>query len=365
MVFSSFEIYKYSIPIEPFTIATGTMNYAQNIFVRAHTDAGITGVGECSAFPMIVGETQGTCFEMARDFAGIWKGKEADNIDDRMNELHLYAAGNYTAKSAFDMVLYDIAAKKAGLPLYKFLGGKKKVITSDLTIGIDTPEVMAQKALAYISQGVSMIKIKLGKKPEEDIERVWQIRKVIGRETELRVDANQGWNYEEALFALQALGEFNIRFCEQPMRKWNDELLPELCRRSPVPVMADESVYTHHDADRILRNKAAEYINIKFAKSGGIQEAMRIIETARQYGVKCMIGSMLESRLALTANVHFAMAFDDIVFYDLDTCLLGQLEDPVIGGVVYRGMDLHIEDVPGIGAEVDQSYLERCVQVII
>src|SRR5277367_3997127 len=101
------EIYKFSIPMHPFTIATGTMEYAQNIFIRVHTDAGIYGVGECSAFPMIVGETQATCFEMAKDFAAIWKGKDAAQIEERMNELHAATAFNSTIKSAFDMALYD------------------------------------------------------------------------------------------------------------------------------------------------------------------------------------------------------------------------------------------------------------------
>ncbi|KAA8485855.1 o-succinylbenzoate synthase [Arcticibacter tournemirensis] len=365
MIFTSFEIYKYSIPIEPFVIATGTMYYAQNVFVRAHTDAGITGVGECSAFPMIVGETQATCFEMAKDFAAIWKGKDATDIEARLNELDLYAAGNYTAKSAFDMLLYDLAAKKAGMPLCQFLGGRKRTITTDLTIGIDTPEAMAAKALEYTGRGVAIIKVKLGKQPIEDIERVKQIRRAVGPQTELRADANQGWTFDEAVYALKALAEYDVRFCEQPMRKWDDQLLPELGRISPVPIMADESVYTHHDAKRIIENKAASYINIKFAKSGGIREAIKINEVAEINGVQCMIGSMLESRLALTANVHFAMAHKNVVFFDLDTCLLGQLEDPVLGGVEYAGMDLHVTDAPGIGADVDQSYLDKCVAVII
>src|ERR1700748_2744397 len=102
MTIDRIEIYKYSIPMVPFTIATGTMHYAQNIFIRIYTAGGITGVGECSAFPMIVGETQATCFEMAKDFAAIWKGKSALDIEARMDELHLFTAGNYTAKSAFD-----------------------------------------------------------------------------------------------------------------------------------------------------------------------------------------------------------------------------------------------------------------------
>jgi o-succinylbenzoate synthase len=365
MIFSSFEIYKYSIPIEPFTIATGTMHYAQNVFIRAHTDSGLTGVGECSAFPMIVGETQATCYEMAKDFAALWKGKDPSDIATRMNELHLYTAGNYTIKSAFDLELYDIAAKQAGKPLYKFLGGNKRTITSDLTIGIDTAEAMAKKALEYKANGVTVIKVKLGKKPEDDILRIKKIREAVGSKMDLRIDANQGWSFDDALSTLKILGEYNIQFCEQPMRTWNDEFLPELCKQSPIPVMADESVYTHRDAERIIRNNAASYINIKFAKSGGIYEASLINKVAENKGINCMIGSMLESRLALTANVHFAMANQNIIFYDLDTCLLGQLADPVIGGARYDGMNLVLTDEPGIGADVDQSYLDKCEHIII
>src|ERR1700753_918842 len=119
------DIYRFSIPMHPFTIATGTMHYAQNILIRVHTDAGMYGVGECSAFPMIVGETQATCFEMAKDFAAVWKGKDAGDLPARMNDLHAVTAFNSTIKSAFDMALFDLAAKQANLPLYAYLGGKK------------------------------------------------------------------------------------------------------------------------------------------------------------------------------------------------------------------------------------------------
>lgn len=341
----------------PFTIATGTMHTAQNLFIRIHTSEGVTGVGECSAFPMIAGETQATCFEMARDFAGLWKNKPALAIQDRMQELDLFTAGNYTAKSAFDLALHDIAAKVAGQPLYRFLGGKQKSIESDLTIGIDTPEKMAEQAVAFKAKGVNIIKVKLGKDPIVDVERIRQIRESIGGTIRLRIDANQGWSYEEAFQTLTALARYDIEFCEQPMRKWNDERLPELCRLSPIPLMADESVFTHHDADRLIRNKACHYINIKFAKSGGIQEARRINQVAENNSIACMLGGMLESRLALSAKVHFAMAHDNIRFYDLDTCLLGHLTDPVIGGVSYQGMHLVLPESPGIGADVDETYL--------
>src|SRR5437868_12278773 len=109
-------IYKLSIPMHPFTIATGTMDFAQNTLVRIVTNEGIEGWGECSAFPMIVGETQNTCYEMAKAFAALWKGKEAIPIEERMNELHAFTAFNSTIKSAFEMALFDLAAKDAKLP---------------------------------------------------------------------------------------------------------------------------------------------------------------------------------------------------------------------------------------------------------
>lgn len=349
----------------PFTIATGTMDHAQNLFIRIHTSEGITGVGECSAFPMIVGETQATCFEMAKDFARLWKNKSASDIDARLQELDLFTAGNYTAKSAFDLALYDIAAKKANQPLYQYLGGERKPIESDLTIGIDTPEKMAQTAKEFVAKAVNIIKVKLGKNPADDIERIRQIREAIGYNTQLRIDANQGWSYEDAVTALTALGPYDIQFCEQPMRRWNDELLPALCKLSPIPVMADESVFTHHDAERIIRNKACASINIKFAKSGGIHEALKINDVAEKNQIPCMMGGMLESRVALTAKVHFAMAKNNVKFYDLDTCLIGHIEDPVTGGVTYQGMQLQLSDAPGIGADVDPAYLKKLEQVII
>ena len=356
----------------PFAIATGTMSCAQNIFIRIHTDEGITGVGECSAFPVITGETQATCFEVAKDFAAIWKGKYPLNIEERLNELHECIYGNYTIKSAFDMALYDIAAKRANQPLYKFLGGNlpagqvnKKIIESDLTIGIGTPGTMAATAVEFKQKGVKIIKVKLGKKPDEDVERIKRIRAAVGDEIILRVDANQGWSYEDAEFVLQNIQSYNIQFCEQPMRKYHDDLLLQLRMQTIIPIMADESVFTHYDAERIIKNNATDYINIKFAKSGGINEALRINTVAAKNSIACMMGGMLESRLALTAKVHFALANDNIKFYDLDTCLLGHLEDPVTGGATFKGMNLEIGDSIGIGADVDDAFLKKLEKVVV
>ena len=354
------EIYRFSIPMEPFTIATGTMDFAQNVLIKIFTDEGIHGTGECSAFPMIVGETQDTCLAMAKDFAQILKGKDPLDIPARMNDLLGYAAHNPTIKSAFDIALFDIAAKEANQPLYEFLGGHKRTIETDMTLGIDTAENMAAKALVHQQNGCTIIKIKLGKAVHDDIERVAAIRKAVGDDMILRLDANQGWSFDDALFALTELAQYNIEFCEQPMRTWYDDKLPELQLNSPIKLMADESCYNHHDARKLINSQATTYLNIKFSKSGGILEAQKIHEVALQKGMKCMIGSMLESRLALTANLHFALASPNVVFFDLDTCLLGHLVDPIIGGLTYEGFMLEVPDAPGIGAEVDEEFLATC-----
>lgn len=309
---------------------------------------------------MIVGETQETCLVMAKDFASIWKGKNPLDIPERMNDLLAYADHNNTIKSAFDMALFDIAAKHAHLPLYQFLGGKKRLIETDMTVGIDTPENMAKAALKYKNQGCTMIKVKLGKGVKDDIARVQHIRQAVGPQVKIRLDANQGWRFDEAIQALNEMAHYDIEFCEQPMRTWYDDLLPELHQQSPIKLMADESCYNHHDARKLISSKSTEYLNIKFSKSGGILEAKKIHEIAKQNDVKCMIGSMLESRIALSANLHFALASDNIVFFDLDTALLGHLVDPAVGGLSYDGYFLSVSDDVGIGAAADESFLKTC-----
>jgi L-alanine-DL-glutamate epimerase-like enolase superfamily enzyme len=366
MNITSTEIYKYSIPMVPFTIATGTMHFAQNIFIRIHTDSDITGVGECSAFPMITGETQATCFEMAKDFALLWKNRNALDIKQRMSELHAFTAYNNTVKSAFDMALYDIAAQQSKLPLYKFLGGDgRKELKTDVTVGINAPQQMAEQAKSFVEQGVEILKIKVGKHAEHDIEAIRLITESVGHEIILRIDANQGWSYDDAVHILTAFKNYNIEFCEQPMRKHNDHLLSSLKKISPVKIMADESVFDHYDAMRLLEADACDYVNIKFAKSSGILEAQKINAVCAEKNIPCMMGGMLESRVALTAFAHFATAFDNVQFYDMDTCMLGHKVDPVTGGATYNNFCVELPGAVGIGADVQEEFLEKLDKTIV
>lgn len=366
MQITHIDIYRFSIAMEPFTIATGTMDYAQNVFIRVHTDAGFYGVGECSAFPMIVGETQETCLAMAREFAALWKDKNPLQIAERLQQLHSFTAGNTTIKSAFDMALYDIAAKNAKLPLYQFLGGQVRQVETDITIGIDTPEKMAQKAIEFKQSGATILKVKLGKDARQDVERIKLIRQAVGPSMRIRIDANQGWDFGDAVFALQSMFHYDVEFCEQPMRTWYNDLLPQLVQLSQIPVMADESVYNHHDARQQINSRSCTYINIKFSKSGGIYEALQINELGAQHGVPCMMGGMLESRIAATAQLHFVYANPNVKFFDMDTCMLGHLKDPCVGGLKYDGYHITMpKNVIGIGADADKAFLENCEHWVI
>ncbi|UAY56681.1 mandelate racemase/muconate lactonizing enzyme family protein [Arachidicoccus terrestris] len=357
------EIYQFSIPMVPFAIATGTMDYAQNVLIRLHTDEGIIGTGECSAFPMIVGETQQTCIAVAKDFATLIKGKNPLNIEVRLAEFDSYIAGNTTVKSAFDMALYDIAAQDAVLPLYAYLGGDKKEIITDITVGIDTPEQMAALAFKFKENGASTIKVKVGKEPRTDILRIKAIRAAVGPDLKIRLDANQGWRLEEAIEALAGMRDLDIEFCEQPMRSYDDDKIAALKSQIKIPLMADESCYHPRD---VAKNVLAgfDYINIKLAKAGGIFNALRLDRNAADVGVPCMMGGMLESRMALTAMAHLVLAAGNIRFIDMDTCLLGHTEDPVTRGVEINQYRLRLPspDLPGIGAEIDPSFLSKCAR---
>lgn len=365
MLITHIEIFRFSIKMEPFAIATGIMDYAQNTLIRVHTDVGLAGYGECSAFPMIVGETQNTCLILAQDFARLWKGKNALELATRMSELDAFIAGNTTIKSAFDMALYDLAAKNENKPLYEYLQGEIRAIETDITVGIDTANTMANKALAFKKKGASILKVKLGKTPQEDIERIKKIRAVIGSDMLIRIDANQGWDYDGAVTVLQALADMNVQFCEQPMCTYNDYLLPSLREKISINIMADESCYSHFDAQRLIRDNACDSINIKLSKSGGIREALKIHEEAFRNNVPCMIGGMLESRMALSANVHFAYACKGIKYFDMDTCMIGHLEDPIQGGVIFNGYHISLPDSIGIGADVEETFLENCERWVV
>ncbi len=360
------EVFAYTIPAKPTSISLGTIEAAENFLVRIHTKEGLTGWGEGAPFPMIVGETQSTCMAIAKYFSEFLLGKDALEIEERMKTLQAFAPFNYTCKSAFDMALYDVASQFAGLPLYAYLGGSKKEIISDETIYIQSPERMAEGAKLLAAKNPIAIKVKVGKNnnASHDIEIIRGIRDAIGCDIPLRLDANQGWSVENAITVLKSLEALNIQFCEQPNHKSNIAGLKSIKQHSNIKIMADEACFTAHDAAYLIAQKACDYINIKLAKSGGILEATAIARLCAENNMQCMLGGMDESALALTANAHFACAHDNIIFHDMDYNL-NHLVNAVENGVIVKDhFTLKLPETPGIGAQVSENYLRKCMRVV-
>ncbi len=361
------ELYKVCIPlIEPFITSLGREDYAENLFVKIVTHQRLNGFGECSPYMPINGESTETCFVVGQYFAKILKGRDPLQIEEHILEMDKIIYANSSIKSAFDMALYDIASQHSGLPLYKYLGGSNnKVITTDYTVSIGEPGKMAADALKIKEEGYPTIKVKLGQDGRKDLERIKMIRQAVGNEIPLRIDANQGWSFEEATETLKSLAKYDIQHCEEPIPRWDFMRLAELKNASPIPIMSDESCGDEHDAARLIQLGACDYMNIKLGKSGGIFKALKMVRLAEEANVHLQVGAFMESRLGMTAFAHFSLCSPLIIHYDFDTALMFK-EDPVTGGIKYeKNGVIKVPETPGLGASVDELYLDSLEKIII
>ncbi len=338
---------------EPFIISLGIMTHARNVVVKIETDEGLTGFGECSPFLSINGESHETGKIVGGYLAKGLEGQNPLDLESCIRIMDTIIYGNKSIKSAFDIALYDIASQHANMPLYQFLGGNQRPLNTDYTVSLASAREMAQQARWIQDQGFPAIKVKLGGKPVDDIGRIKAIRQAVGDKIPLRLDANQGWSYSGALEVLVALKNQNIEYCEEPIPKWAFMDLPKLSIESPIKIMADESCADSHDAKRLIQIEACKMFNIKLGKTGGIFDALKIIELARIKQIELQIGGFLESRLAFTASAHLALSSLQIHHCDFDTPLMFT-EDPVIGGIEYGPEgSIVVPETIGLGARID------------
>ena len=354
------DIYQGTIPmIEPFRISLGVISEASYLFVRIRSSGDVHGWGEATPLSQITGDTPGINAAAARDLARLLLGKDPLDVEGRVTDMGRFLAFNSSIRAAFDMALHDLAGRAAGLPLHSLLGGGRRQLETDVTIGIGEPDAMAAKAAQLGKSGVSAIKVKLGTTADEDVRRIERIRDAIGPELPIRIDANQGWDFPTAVIVLRRLESLGVEYCEQPIAHWDHDGFRRLRERVSTPIMADESVFDHRDAFKLTAGGCCDYLNIKLAKSGGIHTALKINAVAEAYGARCMLGCMLETRLGLTAAAQLVSARRNIRYVDLDSHL--QLkEDPILGGARWDGSTITLPDGPGIGADIDPAFLERC-----
>ena len=341
------------VPLKtPFKTALRTVETVEDIVVGIHTDTGHVGYGEAPATAVITGDTHGSIVSAINKFiAPRLIGEEIANLNRITRLIQGALERNTSAKAAVEIAVYDLWAQLYDTPLYKMLGGGEPVITTDITISVDHIDKMVADSLSAVDRGFESLKIKVGKDIGVDIERVRAIYAAVEGRALLRLDANQGWTAKQAVYAMQALEDAGVRLelLEQPVKAQDIDGLKYVTDRVHTPVMADESVFGPLQVIDLIKARAADIINIKLMKTGGISNAIRIADIAALYGVECMIGCMLETSISVAAAVHVAVAKSGVITkVDLDGPSLCAF-DPVDGGVTFNESEISISDAPGLG----------------
>ena len=360
------EIIDLDLPFtHPFKIALAVMDSAHNIVIRIHDSDGLVGVGEGVPSRFVTGEAPETAIAAAKLYAPFLIGQDPFQIEAHLHTLAAFMLQNSAIRCAYDLALYDLLAKHAGLPLYALLGGTKKVLHSNRTIGIDSPTAMARIAKQHVDNGVQALKVKIGTSRTDDIARIRAIRDAVGNGIPIRLDANQAWDETTAINILTALAAYEIELCEQPLPYWNIAGLKRVRERSPIAIMADESIFDAPDAFRLASLGAVDYFNIKLAKSAGIHGALKINAIGEAAGIKCMLGGMSESLIGVSAGAHLICACANITLYDLDSPF-HLAEDPSYGGVAFQpDGTVTLSAAPGHGADVKPEWVAKSRKIVI
>lgn len=333
----------------PYTIAYETVSHVSNIILRVSTDDGITGWGCAAPDLAITGET---AEEVAESADGVIRDMLTGACPFRlariMADLKEALPHASSARAMVDMALYDIMARKAGIPLFKLLGGYRDSIATSITIGILPLEETLEQAHRHLSNGFFILKIKGGTDLDEDVEKILKLRERFGGKFVLRFDANQGYSFEQSVSFIDRTRTAAIEIMEQPVSRKTDDCLGQVTRAVDVPVMADESIITLKDAFRLASNDLIDMINIKLMKMGGIFESLHINSVAKANGMEVMVGCMDESALGICAGLHFALSRSNMGYADLDGHL-DLLNDPFSGLFRLEKGILYPLDEPGLG----------------
>lgn len=346
-----------AIPVElqlkaPFVIANETTEVADNIFIRLEVENGIVGWG-CSTPDIVTSETKETVlknFEVAKRFI---VGSDPTRINLVNYALDNGLEGHPSLKAGLNMALYDIVGKMAGMPLFRLLGGFREKIPTSVTIGLNSKDLMVKKARQIVTDGFKIIKIKCGVNVEVDIENIFAIREAVGSAVKLRLDANEGYSVEEAVRMVKTLEEkgADIELLEQPTKANYLYSLKEVTSQCSIPIMADETALTLKDSVKLVKREIADMINIKLMKIGGITNAIKANVLADLADIPIMVGCMNESMAAMSAGVHFACAFRNVEYADLDSAL-DFVNDIAKGGARYENGYVIPSEDPGLGVEV-------------
>ncbi|MEZ4828341.1 MAG: dipeptide epimerase [Bacteroidia bacterium] len=334
----------------PYTIAYKTVKDVEICFVEVETASGLVGMGASNPSKQVVGETMDDCIAaLSEENLSRFIGRDIRELFLLCEELHTLFPQNPGAKAALDIAFHDLFAQHLGVPLVKFLGQHLISLPTSITIGIKGVEETAEEAREYVDRGFKIVKVKLGHSIDEDIERLFRLRKDFGRSLGIRVDANQGYSVQELTRFYHETRGLDLELVEQPLPATRIEEMKVLPQEIRNTIAADESLVKAEDGWRLANHPAACGIfNIKLMKCGGIFQARRIANTARLAGMDLMWGCNDESIVSIAAGLHVAFAHPHTKYIDLDGSL-DLAEDLVSGGFVIKDGIMSLTDAPGLG----------------
>ncbi|MGE7091138.1 mandelate racemase/muconate lactonizing enzyme family protein [Lysinibacillus sp. NPDC048646] len=354
------EIFAIQLPlIDPFIISYATYDTMPSIILKMTTDTGIVGYGEAVPDEHVTGESwESTYAVLKHQLVPAILGENPMAFEKIHHKMDRIIKDVPAAKAAIDIACFDIAGKTLQVPVYQLLGGRyheKFPITHVLSIG--TPEEMADEAAKRVEMGYESFKMKVGTEVKHDVARIKAVRERVGEDIAIRVDVNQGWgNASTTLQGLHALKDLNLDWLEQPVDSEDIDGMVEIKSKSAITLMIDEGLRGVREMREIIAKRAADKVNIKLMKCGGIYPAMKLAVMAEMAGIECQIGSMVESSVGSAAGFH--VAFSKKIMTSVE--LTGPLKfSKDIGNLHYDVPFICLTEKPGLGVDVDDEVIKE------
>ena len=355
------EVFKGKLElIKVFRISYGEWESVDTVYVKTELDDRSIGWGEAPPAPEITGDTVETIVGSIKYLSQFLKGIDINDIKGVDRLLREKLKGNSAAINGLINSIIDAISRSLRLPPMRVLGFRDPVneVITDITVGLDKPDVMIKDAVSWVERGFKILKVKLGGHDELDVDRVKRIRDAVGSDVRIRVDANQAWSPKEAVRISKSLERYDVEMIEQPVKAWDLEGLKYVKEKSGIPIVADEAVHNSNDLKLLLMFDAVDGINIKLSKAGGLVEAARMIEIAKTFGKELMIGCMIESSLGMAIGSHLVASTGVFKYIDLDSDITLKSQ-PVLRPLKRSDDKIIIESKPGFDIEPDENKLEK------
>ncbi len=344
--------HRVSVPLHtPFVTALRTATSVETLVVQIEDSDGRSGFGEAPQVWQVTGASLAGSQACISEMLGPrLLGRDPDDLNANCQIVARPVAGNEAAKAAVDVALHDLAARRLGVPLVRLLGGTTLRVPTDVTLSAAPAGALADAASKRVGEGFDVLKVKVGTDAATDVARVRAIRAAVGPAVRLRLDANQGWTPREAVRVISEIESegLDVELVEQPVPQWDLDGLAWVSDRVRTPVLADESVFSVRDLVEVIRRRAADMVNVKLAKCGGLGAARTLLSLAQAHGMGTIVGSMMEGPVGVAAAASLVAAYGTTAVSDLDAAWW-LAAPPVRGGMTYDGAFVQLADAPGLG----------------